>query len=398
MTGTNCVRAEIGRLLDANATDFVERSRRIWSNPEIAFEEHQAAELLTRPLADAGFEIERGLAGLGTSFRATWRRATGGPTVAILCEYDALRGVGHACGHNLIGVGGVAAGWALRHAWPDLPGTLQIIGAPAEEDGGGKIIMVRDGVFDEVDAAMMFHPTSCVSKPYRGGLACQEFKVRFFGKPAHASSAPWSGVNALDAMIQFYVGIGLLRQQLSEDVRLHGVITHGGAAPNVIPEYTETEFLARADKTPDLARVMRQVRSVAEGAALATGCTFKLDETMLYENRINNMTLARLFEQELTALGETVADPSPLEGVGSSDIGNVSRVCPTIHPYISISEEPLTTHSTEFRDAAGSDHGLSQMLKAAKALAATAAALFEKPALLATAKAELVAALAAESS
>lgn len=388
--------SQISGLLDANADRFIELSRAIWNAPELAFQEYRAAGLLSAQLEAAGFVVERQLGNLETAFRASWGDPTAGPTVAILCEYDALRGVGHACGHNLIAAGGVAAAWALRQLWPDLPGCLQVIGTPAEEDGGGKILLLEQGIFEQVDAALMFHPTSGASKVHRGGLACQELTVSFHGQAAHASSAPWNGVNALDAMLHFYGGIAMLRQQLQPDARLHGVITDGGTAPNVIPEFTRTEFLVRAEKSSYLRSIMNRVEQIAEAAAMATGCSFGLDRTMFYENRINNMALARVFEKHLVELGEAVEEPEPGGGVGSSDIGNVSRVCPTIHPYVSISRQHLTTHTAEFREAAGSEIGQEQMLVAAKALAATAGEVFAAPNLLQRAKAELAESLASE--
>ncbi|HWI64235.1 MAG TPA: M20/M25/M40 family metallo-hydrolase, partial [Symbiobacteriaceae bacterium] len=196
-----------------NADRFIGIAREIWEHPELGFAEHRAQRLLMAPLAAAGFTIQTGLAGLETAFLATWEGAPGGPTIAILCEYDALNGLGHACGHNLIGTGGVLAGVALKNAWPDLPGRIQVIGTPAEEEGGGKVIMVDQGIFRGVDAAMMFHPGAGQNLVHRGGLACQDVGLTFHGRPAHAAGSPWKGLNALDALIQTFVNVGLLRQQ-----------------------------------------------------------------------------------------------------------------------------------------------------------------------------------------
>jgi len=391
----NEINQRINQIIDANAERFVAISKEIWENPELGFQEYRAMRLLTDPLAEAGFEVERGVAGLETAFRATWTRGSDGPTIAFLCEYDALKGLGHACGHNLIGTGGMLAGWALRQAWPDLPGKVQVIGTPAEEGGGGKIIMVERGVFAGVDAALMFHPTSGANIVHRGALAAQDLWITFRGRPAHAAAGPWNGLNALDALIQTFVNVGLLRQQLKPDARIHGIITKGGEAVNVIPEFTQAHFLVRATEVPYLEEIKEKVRNCARAGALATGTTVEFEEGLLYANRINNMVMARTFQRHLEELGLVVEEPDPKAGVGSSDIGNVSRVCPAIHPYVSIAPEGTPGHSAAFREAAGSAAGYEAMLNAAKALAMTAADLFAQPGLLQAAREEFQQALAA---
>ncbi|MGE5561119.1 MAG: M20 family metallopeptidase [Chloroflexota bacterium] len=391
---TNEICRRIADIIDRNAERFTDIAREIGANPELGFAEHLAQRLLTEPLAEAGFKLETGLAGMETSFRASWEGKAGGPTIAILCEYDALPMIGHGCGHNLIGTAGSLAGWALRQAWPDLPGTVQVIGTPAEEGGGGKVIMVEQGVFKGVDAAMMFHPSSGVNLVHRGGLACQDVTFTFHGKPSHAAAAPWNGVNALDAVIQTFVNVGLLRQQLRPDARIHAIITKGGDAVNVIPELTECVFLVRAEKAPYLAEIKEKVINCARAAALATGTTLDVKDGLLFENRINNMVMARTFQRHLEEMGLTVSEPDPKAGVGSSDMGNVSRVCPSIHPYVSIAEGSVPSHNVAFRDAACSPAGFKGMLVAAKALAMTAADLFADPKLLAAAKDEFDKAIA----
>lgn len=389
------IRNRIAAVVDQHADRFVSVSRKIWSNPELGFEEFKAQQLLTGPLAEAGFAIETGLAGMPTAFRATWTGKADGPSIAVLCEYDALKGIGHACGHNLIGTGGMLAGWALRQAWPELPGRIQVIGTPAEEDGGGKVIMVDKGVFAGVDAAIMFHPTSGANMVHRGGLACQDVTITFHGKPAHAAAAPWNGLNALDAIIQTFVNVGLLRQQLKPDARIHGIITKGGDATNVIPELTECQFLVRATEAPYMREIMEKVLNCARAGALATGTDMSYTEGLLFENRINNMTMARTFQRHLEFLGLNVEEPDPKGGVGSSDVGNVSRVCPAIHPYVSIAPKGVAGHTAAFREAAGSPVGFAAMINAAKAMAMTAADLLGEDGLLAQAKTEFEAAKAA---
>lgn len=385
---TEAIQQRVNDLIDANRDRFVGISQEIWANPELGFAEFQAAKLLTGPLEESGFAVERGVAGMETAFRATWSGAAPGQTVAVLSEYDALNGLGHACGHNLIGTAGMLAGWAVRQAWPDLPGRLQVIGTPAEEGGGGKIIMVDQGVFNGVDAAMMFHPSTGQNLVHRGGLACQEIKMTFRGKPSHAAAGPWKGLNALDAMIQTFTSVGMLRQQLRPDARIHGIITRGGDAVNVIPELTEARFLVRATKVEYLVEVQEKVRNCARAGALATGCAVEFAEGLLYENRINNMVMARRFQRYLEAQGVAVTEPDPNAGVGSSDIGNVSRVCPTIHPYVSIGPEGINGHSFEFCQASASPEGYAGMIYAAKSMAMLAVDLLGEPGLLDSAKAE----------
>lgn len=344
-------------------------SLRIHANPELSFHEHQAQQWLTEPLIEAGFAVEKGISGLETSFRATWEGTPGGPTIALLAEYDALPGIGHACGHNLIGTAAVGAALALKEACPQLPGKIVVLGTPAEEEGGGKIIMCQDGVFDEVDAAMMCHPQN-KTMVLRGALACVDATFTFHGKQAHASSAPEKGISALDALVNAYVAINSLRQFLKDDVRIHGIITKGGDAPNVVPELAEAVFILRASTVKELeevrAKVYRAVRSAAEGA----GATVDIAEGLIYAERNNNKAMAGLFAQNLEDLGIEVENPPEKGGVGSSDIGNVSQVTAAIHPYIRLGD--ATTHTPDFARLAGSEEGMLELNRAAKALALTA--------------------------
>lgn len=389
------VNSRLARFIDENADRFVAIAQEIGHHPELGFQEVLAQRLLTEPLTGAGFAVETGLADMATSFRATWHGSANGPTIALLGEYDALPGLGHACGHNLMGTASVFAGLALRQVWPDLPGTVQVIGTPAEEGGGGKVLMVDAGVFKDVDAAMIFHPTAGQNMVHRGGLACQDITFTFHGKTAHAAAAPWNGVNAIDAVIQTFVNIGLLRQQLKPDARIHGIVTKGGEAANVIPDLTECVFIVRATQAPYLEEIKEKVINCARAAALATGTTMEFKMGLLFENRINNMVMARTFQRHLEEQGLAVAEPDPKAGVGSSDIGNVSRVCPAIHPYVAIAPAGVPGHHVLFREAALSEAGSRGMLYAAKALAQTAADLLADPALLAAAKDEFSKAMAA---
>lgn len=366
MEGKKAIQAAV----DALDLELRELSLKIHANPELSFHEYQAMEWLTEPLSKAGFAIEKGIANLETSFRATWEGQPGGPTVALLAEYDALKGLGHGCGHNIIGTSSVGAALALKAAHPNLQGKIVVLGTPAEEEGGGKILMVQDGVFDDVDAAMMCHPQK-QSMVLRGGLACVDATFKYFGKSAHASSAPEKGISALDAVINTFVAVNSLRQFFKDDVRIHGIITKGGEATNVVPDYCEAEFLLRAETVEDLTIVRRKVYAAARHAAEAVGAKLELTEGLVYAERNNNKTLASLFKENLELLGEEVIEPPKKGGIGSSDIGNVGQVTAAIHPYIKITDDAIT-HTPEFVEAAKSEAGMQGLNKAAKTLAMTA--------------------------
>lgn len=351
-------------------------AKQIHSHPELSFHEHQAQQWLTERLAAGGFAVEKGIAGLETSFRAVWEGEAEGPTVALLAEYDALPAIGHACGHNLICTAAVGAALALKDGLPELPGRLIVLGTPAEEEGGGKIIMCEHGVFDDVDAVMMVHPQN-KTMVLRGALACVDVTFTFHGKQAHASSAPEKGISALDAMINAFVAINSVRQFVTSDVRIHGIITKGGDAPNVVPELCEAVFILRAETVVGLAAVQKKVYRAVQAAADGLGATVDIKEGLVYAERNTNRQLAELFRQNLEDMGLEVHDPPAQGGIGSSDIGNVSQVTAAIHPYIRLGD--ATTHTPEFAALAGSEEGMVEMNAAAKALALTAYDLFTNP-------------------
>jgi amidohydrolase len=351
----------------------------IHANPELAFKEFEAAALLSGTLEENGFAVERGVAGMETAFVATLHGQDGGPTIAFLAEYDALAGLGHACGHNIIGTAAVGAGLASKTVLPELAGTVQVIGTPAEEGGGGKIIMVDAGVFVDVDVAMMIHP-STRNLLGRLALTAVATSIEFFGKPAHAAAAPDKGINALEAILLTFNNINALRQHLRDDVRIHGIITHGGEAANIVPEYAAARFIVRAADTPYAMEVLEKVRACAEGAALATGARLEFKQVgRRYDARLPNPKLVNLFKDNLEALGLDVELATGNERMGSSDIGNVSQVVPAIHPYIAIASEVVVGHSNEFREAAASPAGHEAVIHAAKALAMTAVDLLAVP-------------------
>ncbi|HXF61206.1 MAG TPA: M20 family metallopeptidase [Caldilineaceae bacterium] len=381
------LKARVQEYLDEMADRLIQISLTLHANPEVAFEEHNSMALLAATVEEHGLAVERGVAGLPTAFVAATHGAQPGPTIAFLAEYDALPGLGHACGHNIIGAaatGAALAMHAIRNQWP---GTIKLIGTPAEERGGGKVIMAERGVFAGVDAAMMIHP-GVKAMTTRGSLASNKLRFEFFGRAAHAAAAPDMGINALDACIQTFNNINALRQHLTPDVRIHGIITHGGDAPNIVPKYAAAEFSVRAATSDTSFAVVEKVIRCAEAGALAAGAEVKVRHLTHYANRLANPTLARLFGENISRLGEKVEEPAPDERMGSSDMGNISHLMPAIHPYVTIADPGVSGHTPEFAAAAASERGHQALLRAAKALAMTALDLLTQPALMEQAQRE----------
>ena len=381
--------------IDRRAATLIETADWIWGHPEIGHQEVEAARRLTGLLEGDGIPVEMGTAGMATAFKA---ELPGGqrvarPRVAILAEYDALPGLGHGCGHNLIGTSAIGAALALKEVMPRLDGSIWVLGTPAEEsaapNSGGKVHMVNAGIFADVDAAIMFHPATETAVTLDRSLAARGFEFYFHGRAAHAAGAPEEGVNALDAVVLFYNAVSMLRQQVRSDVRIHGIILSGGAAANIIPDYAAIRYRTRADDSDYLAEIVERVVACAEGAAKATGCRLEWKEYMPgYENTMPNPVLLDLMAANLQRLGLNVNTNRRRGGRGSTDFGNVSRRVPGIEARIAITEQPdVPGHSVEFREAAGSDRGRQAMLHAAKGLAMTAIDLLAEPATLDRAKA-----------
>jgi len=381
------LKTRVQEYVDANAARLIEISHTIHAHPEIAFEEYESMALLSGAIEEAGFDVTRGVAGLDTAFVAAAACGRPGPAIAFLSEYDALPAIGHACGHNIIATAGLGAALATYSVRNELAGELYLIGTPAEEGGGGKVIMVERGVFDGLDAAMMIHPGT-KAMVARGSIASNSLEFEFFGTPSHAAAAPDMGVNALDACIQTFNNINALRQHLTPDVRIHGIITHGGDAVNVVPAYTSAKFSVRAADSDTSFEVVDKVIRCAQAGALAAGAEFRYKHKMHYANRIPNPTMANLFADNIRGLGENVVEPLPNERMGSSDMGNVSQTVPSIHPYVVIADPDVRGHTPEFADAAASERGDAALLRAAKAMAMTAVDLLAQPELLEQAKAE----------
>jgi len=380
----------VGRAVDGLADELEALSHRIHANPELGYQEVKAAGWLSDFLTAKGFKVEKGVAGVETAFRATIETGEG-PTIAILCEYDALPGLGHACGHNVIAASGAGAGAALAAVRAELPrGRIQVIGTPAEEGGGGKIKLIEGGVFKDVDCAMMIHGMDRYLL-HQDLLGIVRVNFDFTGKAAHASVDPWEGVNALDAVIQTFNAISALRQHVRPNARIHGIITNGGAAPNIIPEAASATFYVRAATLDYMWEVYRKVLACAEGAAHATGTELRIVRIpTVYEPLKSNKTLLGLFKANLGRLGipEEVSDPTRL---GSSDIGNVSQVIPAIQPYIKIAETGTAIHSRAFAEAALKPLARQGLVNAAQTMAMTTVDLLADPALVHRAKDEFAA-------
>jgi amidohydrolase len=354
-------------------------------DPETAFAEHRAADRLCAELT--GFDVERGTAGMPTAFVARHGVGTG-PTVALLLEYDALPGLGHACGHNLIAAAGLGAALAVRDALPEPPGTLLVVGTPAEEGGGGKIIEVAHGVFDDVDAALMFHP-GAHDWTWAPLTAQVELTVTYRGRAAHPTGNPTEGIDALAALIQLFTTIGAVRPRLPTGAHVQGIITHGGEATNIVPDLAEGRFGLRALTTTALDALVDQVTPAAHGIAVATATTVDVEQVRApYAHVRRNDVLAGRFDEHIARHGITMTPPDPDVFLGSSDIGNVSVALPAIHPFVAIMDSDGSDHTPEFAAAAGSERARTVMLAAADALGRTAVDLLTQPDLVDAAWAE----------
>jgi amidohydrolase len=383
--------AQGGNLLDehvdARAALLTEIARKIHEHPELRFAEENASRWLCEAANLDGVATERGTGGLPTAFRARFGSGKS-PKVAILAEYDALPELGHACGHNLIAGGALGAFLALHSERHRLPGTVELIGTPAEEGGGGKIKLLEAGVFRGVDAAMMFHPFDRDLLAHTT-LACFWLELLFEGKPSHAALAPWDGTSALTACMETFRLIDGQRVHMRDGVRVHGYILEGGVAANIIPARARAEFSVRALTGEELARVGGIVERCARAAALACDVELKMHRRGGYRDMNNNLTLARRFGKHLAALGRSPKERDPNVGTGSTDMGDVSQAIPAIHPWLQICETNETTcHQREFAVCAKSQRGFEAMLLAAKAMARTTADLLQEPALLAAVCAE----------
>ena len=360
---------QVCKLVDELKPEIYRIATLIGRNPELGHQEHYAAGVLTGFLQEQGFSVDPGIGGLTTAFKAKLTRGNTGPSVALLAEYDALPGVGHGCGHNLIAAASVGAAAALARL-ANLPGMVVVMGTPAEETSGGKVTLAEHGYFDDLDATLMFHPGSQnVSEV--ATLALDALEFIFVGKAAHAASAAHCGINALDAVLNFFVGLNSLKKQLSEDARVSGIITEGGITPNIIPERAVARLYLRAAKRRDLDELREKVIGCAQGAAGMIGAqvTWRKFE-LSYDEMCSNRALADIFTRNLRFLGVSRIIPVQT-AMGSVDMGNVSRVVPAIHPYLVLGDGMAIPHTREFATVALSEEGGRLAVLAAKALALT---------------------------
>lgn len=364
----------ISATADTLREELLALSHAIHANPELGMEEHRAARWQKELLEKYGFTVEIPFCGMETAFRAAApSNSPNGVRIALLSEYDALDGVGHGCGHNIIAAGAVGAAIALSEAMKSggIPGEVFVFGTPAEETAGAKIPMADSGVFDGFTCALMIHPAT-QNLIARHGLAAQQVEAEFFGRAAHSSS-PSDGVNALTSLRALFHGIDSLSQTWTNESKINGIITAGGTASNVIPEYARASFLVRAGKKKTLLKIFDDLDRMARSAALLTGAEYKLTGAPIYAERYPSMALGEAFKANMEPLGVTMNYPDYTAQVGSSDIGNVSLVVPAIHEYLAIAEPgEVVAHHESFRRAAASPRGDEAVILAAKGLAMTA--------------------------
>lgn len=370
--------AHIGRSITGRAERLWDVSLRLHEDPEPPYEEHRAAATLSGELEGAGFRVERGVAGLPTAFVAR-AGAGAGPRVALLMEYDALPGLGHACGHNLIAGAGLGAALALRDAFAEIPGTVLAVGTPAEERGGGKVAEVAAGVFEGVDAALMFHP-GVRDWAWAPLTAQTQLRLGFHGRAAHPTGSPTEGIDALAALIQMFNTVAVLSRRLPPGSHIQGIVTRGGEATNIVPEYAEGLFGLRGATTAALESLVAEVDSCARGVASATGTRAEVERVGdAYEHFRDNDVLSRRFTRHIARRGVELTEPLAGVYLGSSDIGNVSTRLPAIHPFVAIMGPEASDHTPEFARAAAGARAREVMLAAAEALACTAADVLIAP-------------------
>lgn len=384
------LRERIRAAIAGERDHLVEVSETIRLNPELGFEEYIASNLLADHLREEGLEVQKPYCGLETAFRATLDSGKPGPRVMVLAEYDALKGLGHGCGHNLIGASGLATAIGMKAVIEEVGGTFDVLGTPAEEGGAGKLIELEQGAFEGVDAVMMIHHGCNVSGaptewPVGTNLAVSGFTFEFTGKPAHSAADPYNGVNALNAVIQLFTGIDALRQHIRMESRIHGIITHGGEAANVVPKFAAARISVRADSRDYLHELLEKVANIGKGAALATGCEVNIQQGQeIYDFR-PSYVIGQVFQDNLKEAGLQI--PVAREGrtMASNDFGNVSYVVPSVSAFFAISNDPISHHSQDVVDAAGSEFGYDQFIKASTAMAFTVLDLMTNPDLVARA-------------
>ncbi|MCG3419325.1 M20 family metallopeptidase [Oceanobacillus jordanicus] len=361
---------ELTKELDYIKQDLQKMSDHLYYNPELGDQEFESMKLLINYLEKQGFQVETGLVGRTTAFKATYEGEKPGPKIAYLAEYDALPGVGHGCGHNLIGTMSVGAAVILSKQIDHIGGSVVVLGTPAEETNGAKVPMSDEGIFSDIDAAMIVHPSD-LSYSSGDSLAMDAIQFAYSGKASHAAASPEKGINALDSVIQLFNGINALREHVTSDVRIHGIISEGGQAANVVPDSAVAQFYVRAKERDYLNEVVEKIHNIAKGAALMTGATLEISNYELsYDNMITNKALSDAFNKNLQQVSEGPALPAK-QSYGSIDMGNVSQVVPAIHPYIGFGEEGLIAHTQDFADKTITEEGHQTLANGALSLAFT---------------------------
>ncbi len=387
MTDAAALKRQACDAIDAMSDELISISHEIHANPELAFHEHKAAALLSDRVEKEGLAVTRAAYGLETAYATEF--GDKGPTVGILSEYDALPGIGHSCGHNIIATTGLGASLALAKLNSALPGRVRYLGTPAEEQGGGKELMAQEGAFDRLDAAMMVHPAG-VNLATMPCICVSEVEVIYSGKSAHASAMPHAGVNALDALVTAYQSIAQLRQHIKPTERIHGIINDGGVAPNIVPDRASGIFYVRAAEAISLAALKARVQACFEAGALSTGCAADIRWAKAdYLDMKTSWPIAAAYEANARSLGRDFfpLDKMPSGSAGSTDMGNVSHRVPSIHPMIASAPPSVVIHNPEFARWAGSEMGDKACIDGAKSLAMTAIDFMTDPALQDAAKA-----------
>ena len=366
---------KIKHRVDEVADELIAASHAIHANPELAFKEVFACKTLTESLRNHDLDVKTGVYTLETAFETNLPKSSDGPTAAILAEYDALPGIGHSCGHNIIATSALGATLGLQAVADELPGTVRLLGTPAEEKGGGKELMARADAFEDVDAAMMIHPAglNLASMPC---ICVAEVEAIYHGRSAHASAMPHKGINALDGLLLAYQAISNLRQHIRPTERIHGIITEGGAAPNIVPDRSAGQFYVRAANEQDLSKLKPRVQACFEAGAKATGCKVEINWANVdYLDLKTNWPLADQFQLHAQGLGREFIpyDQALGFGAGSTDMGNVSHRVPSIHPMLAVAPPNVVIHNPEFAKWAGSTEGDKAVIDGAKALALTTA-------------------------
>ena len=373
------MKAKVMEFIDSITPELNELSLEIYNNPELGYEEYKACKLHTDILKKYGFDVEENFSGVETGFKAVYKSEKEGLTVAYLAEYDALPGIGHGCGHNLLGTVSTGAGIVLKQILDEIGGRVIVFGTPAEETSGAKVTYVENHEFDDVDIALMAHPASQYANS-GSSLALEPVQFEFFGKTAHAASAPEKGVNALDAAIQTFNSVNALREHMRSDSRVHGVIIDGGKAANIVPDYSKVQFYVRSTTKTYNQELLERVKNCAWGAALATGTKLEITKfEFSYDNMVTNETLSKVFNDTIYELAGIVMN-EPAKSTGSIDAGQVSQVCPTIHPYFDVTNDPsIAGHTRELGESTLKDYAKEQMKNTIAALVLTAAKVIQDP-------------------